>query len=352
MGNGCSSFTASINSSTHFSSDSGCDKSAGSIIDAVNSIVSTAITKTINNCFVDQVAKQLVRIKCKPKLPEGVTVYEENFACGNCIDNIKNSANYQNNLQRNLWKSSPASVRQPIDTFYQGLLDQMEGCGLIYCKSCALNNVTQLNLINSDAECIETSMTKVNIQSNLTTLLQQQLLSNQDLLSSAATTLGIQNVQTLSEFISSNISTVVNDQFITDLRQTLKQSQIVELISDSSVSLSNISQSSVITVTTKFVSDAHVATMAFAQETFDSIAQLAQSQNTLNDVGNVVIDSSVGFLKAMDTAVGEITLAIVVLLGVVVLGVVGFLAYQNIKRVVDERTKRKLITDDIFVATY
>jgi hypothetical protein len=338
MGASCSSQVL-VNIQNTFTGGSACPKTSTDIINEVNNIVSISISKTVSNCFISQSAEQSIRIRCKPKLSENTTCYEENFACGQCINNIKLGQEYQNQLERNLWSSSPATVRQSIDNFYQSLLDQMNACGLTYCKACVLSNITQINVTEADAECISNSMTQTNIKSNISSLVKQQLLNNQDVLSGAAQTLGIQDLESLSEVISSNISTVVNQQFIQDLQQIIKQSQIIEILSETSIKLSNVSQTSVATVTQKFVSDQRVALNAFSQETFDSISKIAQSQNTLNDIGNVVIDSSISFVKAIDSAVGKVTLALVILLGVVVLAIIGYLIYTNVNRLVLKQTE-------------
>jgi hypothetical protein len=347
---GCgSSILSSIRSTLEVNPVSDCSKSPESIISATNTIVSLAITQTINNCFISQVAEQSVRIKCKPNIDPNLTCYEENATCANCIDNILQSQIYQNNLERALWSSSPASVRLPINTMYQNLFGQMEACGLTYCKACVLNDVTQINLIQSTAECIESSMTTTNITNNLNTLIQQQLLQNQDVLSGASQTLGIPDLQKLSETISNNIMTVVNNKFITDLRANLSTTQAIELISDTSITLGNISQSTILTQTEKFVSSNQVALSAFTQETFQSISDIAQSQNTLNEVGQLVIQSSLSFLDSLNSAVSMVTLSIIVLLSVVVLGIIGFLMYGAIKKEVEKRTETELKKEEITI---
>src|SRR6185436_13064399 len=65
-----------------------CDTGPTSLINATNNIVSIAIAKSISNCFADQIALQNTRIKCKPRVPEDITVFEANAACGQCIQNI------------------------------------------------------------------------------------------------------------------------------------------------------------------------------------------------------------------------------------------------------------------------
>lgn len=308
-----------------------CDKSPQSLIRATNNIVSVAIAKSISNCFVNQVAQQNTRIKCRPKLPEGVTVYEENLACGQCIENTLLDFQQQNALEQAMWANSPATVRQPIDQYYSSLIQSLESCGLSYCKACVLTNITQMNIVQSNATCISTFMNRTNIQANISNLLQQQFLNNQDILSGAAQTLGNSNLLSLSDQIASNLMTVVNDDFIQDLQATLESSQVIELISDTTVKLSNVSQSSITTVTQSFVDDNNVATNTFSQEIFDAISQISNQQTTLDSVGKAIFQSSVTFVSAISSSVGIVMFATIGVLLFVVVVIISYLVYRKIQ---------------------
>lgn len=315
-----------------------CDTSPAGISQMFNTVIAQSISQTVSDCFQNQVAQQSIRIRCNPKLPNSDSVYEENPACGSCIDSILKAQLYQMSLQRRLWNARAGyEVKMPIDNFYAGIIDAMNTCGYTYCKACSLSNVTQSNIVQADASCISVAMTSTNISSNLSSSIQQMLLSNQDVMSATCKTLGIQDVSQVSTYITSNIMVVVNSQFLSRLQSTLQQSQVIEVYSQSSVSLNNISQTSAATVTQEFVTSAQVATNALSQITIDQISAQVQQQNTLNELGNVIVNSTTTFLSAMDNAVGQIMFACIAILGFVVLAIIIYFIYTKVKSWMDSK---------------
>lgn len=322
------------------SNDRVCDTSPSGIAQMINTVVAQSISQTVSDCFQNQVAEQSIRIRCNPILPGTDAVYEENAACGSCIDSILQAQLYQMDLQRRLWSSSVPTVRMPINNFYGGILNSMGTCSS-YCKACSLSNVTQSNIVQANASCISVAMNSTNISSNLSSAVQQMLLSNQDVMAATCKTIGIQDVSQVATYITSNIMVVVNSDFISRLQQELQQSQVIELYSQTSVSLNNISQSSASTVTQQFVTSAEVATNALSSATISAISAQVQQQNTLNELGDAIVDSTTSFLSAMDNAVGQIMLACIALLGVVVIAIIIYFIYSKIKSAIDEREARK-----------
>ena len=108
----------------------GCDKSKQGLIDVTNSIVAQAITQTINECFIDATLEQDVEMTCTPRVEQtdlpNVTVFEENEACGVCMENALKDAQAQNKLERAMWVQSPARVRQPINAMYAQMIETIE----------------------------------------------------------------------------------------------------------------------------------------------------------------------------------------------------------------------------------
>jgi hypothetical protein len=303
----------------------------------------------LNTCTAQSTLQQDVEMTCNPRVPQTtpgqVTVYEENTACGQCLEIALKDGQEQDRLERSMWSSSPARVRQPIDSMYAQMIGTIETCGLAYCKACVLTNVTQKSLVSTEANCIEREMTVTNVQANVSKLLQQQFLNNQDVLSATAQKLGIEGVENVSNTIASQISTVVNNTFLFNLQQLINQSQVITLKSATSTNLNNITQSSVLNVVQQAVTENHVSTSAYAESVFEDIALVINQQNTLNEVGEVVFKSTTTFTQAMDSAVGLVMLATLILLGVVVAGVAGFILYRRIKRGVELKQKLQRATE-------
>ncbi len=319
-----------------------CDTGPTSLINATNNIVSIAIAKSISNCFADQIALQNTRIKCKPRVPEDITVFEANAACGQCIQNILLASQRQNEMERILWtNTNPAQVRLPIDQYYASIIQEAESCGLSYCKACVLTDITQMNIVQSTDQCISTFMTNTNIQSNLTTLIQQQFLNNQDVLAAAAQVFASKDVSDLTDTVTNNLMAVVNTQFLEDLQKDIQTSQIIQLTSDTQVSLSHVSQSSISVVAQKFVDDNNVAVMAFGEEIFSAMANIVTQQNTLNSVGQAIFQSTLTFTSAINSSVGLVMFAMIIVLGVTVLAILGFLIYTRIQGGIANRAREE-----------
>jgi hypothetical protein len=75
-----------------------------------------------------------------------------------------------------------------------------------------------------------------------------------------------------------------------------------------------------------------VATQAFSSAVFTTIEDVANQQNTLNDVGTLVFEATVGFTAAINNVVGQVMIATLALLGVIVLFIIGYGGYKFIKK--------------------
>jgi hypothetical protein len=325
-----------------------CTKSTNSLIEATNNIISRSITNVISNCDSNVRVEQDVSLKCAPT---GPAVYEENATCARCIYNLTLDFKAHNDLEQSLWKHSPAQVRQPIDIMYLNILRDLEACGLTYCKACVLLDVTQQNIINTGNDCISKITNKQSITDNMTNLFQQQFLNNQDVLSAAAQSLGIQGVNKISEHISNSIISNISTSFLDALSVSISNSQVIELTSDTSTQFRNITQNSILNIVEQEVNKNSIATMAMKKELFDNISQIVNNENTLNEVGEVIFKSTVTFAKAIDSSVGKIMFAVLVLLGVITLTIIGYILYRKFKgdvsKAVNIARKRKLNRDKL-----
>lgn len=314
----------------------GCDKSKSGLITSVNDIVSRSITKTIINCTTDGDSSQDVIIKCNPKVItnlHGDTCYEANESCGNCLNTVLADMKAQDAMERNMWKYRGIKVRQPLDITYATMVSQLQSCGLSHCKACVLLNVTQLNLIKANGTCINDQINRTNIKTNLDATIQSEFTNNQDVLSAAAQVFGIDTDTTkLVEHISNSLMTTISDTFVTNLKNVLNSTQSIEIFSTSSVETQFMTQSSILTSTSKYVTDTGVAEKSFGDIQFDQMSTIVNQQNTLNDLGEVIFESTITFTKALDSSVGKIMFAVLILLGVVICFIIGFIIYKAVKK--------------------
>lgn len=316
----------------YFSTKKSCGKSTTALIQATREIISTAVVLSINQCASDDTSLQGITITCNPNLASD-EVYEQNAACGTCNRNVFDGVLSGHQQEREVWnRGGSVKVRLPIDDEYVLTLGRIGTCGMISCKACSLANVTQANILNINSNCYQQVESSTNFQNNLTGLVQQQLLSNQDVLAGAAQVLGERNVSKLTERIVDRISSNVNSTFLNQVVAQMKSSQIIQIDSGTSVSLNNISQYNAFNVVLNEVTEEQVVEKSINTAVFASIAQIANQQNTLNDVGEVVFEATVDFTKAVDNSVGQVMFAVLAALGAVVLAIIGYAIYKFVKR--------------------
>jgi len=320
----------------YFATKKGCGRTKEALIRSVNEITTVAIMRSFTNCSDAEYSDQVINVTCQPDLFGGV--YESNVACGNCTENVMEGMLAQHKLERSMWKSRESTrVRLPIDQEFGLIMARMGSCGISTCKACNLTNVTQVSMLRGNSGCINSGNVQENFKSNLTSLVKQQLTNNQDVLAGVATAFSKSNVSKLSEDIYNRIQTTVTSNFLSQIRTKLNSSQVITVNSGGSSSLNNIDQYSALAIVAEQVTSENVATKSFSQALFTFIEKMANEQNTLNDVGELVFKSSLTFVDAVGGSVGKVMLAVLITLGALVLFIIGFAIYRGVKQSVTRR---------------
>lgn len=318
----------------YFATKSGCSRDRKAIINASNQIVATAILQSLNYCTQVADTWQSINITCNPVMPAG-EVYEGNKACGTCVEDVFLGMLNQHQLERKQWdRETPTDigVRLDINSEYTLLMGRVGTCGLVSCKACTLANVSQNNILTVDSSCYSTLTNTTFFQANLSSLVQQQLLNNQDVLAGVAKAFGNNDVSTLTEDITNRISSQVNENFLQEFVNQLKSTQIININSTGSFSGNGIAQINIFQLATQYVQDQSVITNSLPSEMFTMIEQVANEQNTLNDVGTLTFEATVGFTAALSNVVGQVMIATLALLGVVVVAIVAYAGYKFIRK--------------------
>jgi hypothetical protein len=312
----------------------GCDKSKQAIVNATNEIVATAIVLSVNSCTAEAQVDQQISITCRPTgLEANTQVYEENSACRQCYESVFNGMMAQHVLERKVWADGgTVMVRTPINEEYELMISRMQLCGVNTCKACALSNVTQANIIQSNTSCQNTMSNKDTFSTNLSSLVNEQLLNNQDVLSGVASAFGAKGVSDLTEQIVNQISTTVTQNFLTNTVNKMASSQVIILDSGTSTQFNNMTQYSSYNVALSEVTTNNIVTNAISDSVFATVAEIANQQNTLNDVGEVLFQSSVDFVTAINNVVGQVMIAVLVVLGCVVAFIIGYAIYKVVKK--------------------
>lgn len=319
---------------TYFATKQGCSNNSTALVNATNEIIATAIINSLTYCTELAETWQDINITCLPDLPEG-QVYEGNKACGQCIESVFTGMLAQHAMERKMWQNSnpdAVRVRLDINSEYTLLLGRTGTCGMVACKACTLANVSQNNILTANSSCYDTMTDATQFESNLGSLVQQQLLNNQDVLAGVAKVFGNSDVSSLTQTIVNKIASQVTTNFLQNFVESLKTTQIINITSNGGFSGNGIAQINTFQLAVQFVSTKNVAEQALGSSVFEVIQQVADEQNTLNDVGTLVFQSTVGFSAAINNVVGQVMIATLALLGVVVVAILCYAGYKFIKK--------------------
>ncbi len=331
-----------------FTQKKGCSKSKAALVQATREVVSSAIVTSLTQCSSFAQADQSTSITCMPRLPAG-TVYEGNAACGSCNGNVFDGMMAGHAQERAMWdkgEDSEVRVRLPIDEEFKLLMARVGSCGLTTCKACSLANVTQYNILNADMKCYAQMRDTTVFQNNLSTIVKQQLLANQDVLAGVARALGSgADVINITEKITSSISSHVTQDFLNTLSKTMSQSQTITIVAGGSFFGNNISQNTAFTLALEAVTEADIVNKAISDGTFAVMEQVINEQNTLNSVGAILFTSTITFATALDSIVGKVMIAVLVALGVVLLFLASYAMYKMIKQLVSHNIEDEKQTD-------
>jgi len=373
----------------------GCSKDTSALIKATNTIVATAIVKSLNNCNSNTNILQEISIRCNPIISNftpssnpssnsgqnntnsvnsgqdstnsvntgqnntnsgqnnaisentgqnDIKVYEENPACRSCFESVFNGMKTQHDLERKMWGGELSTktknhqknikVRLKIDEEYALLLKRIELCGITTCKACALTNITQANIIDQKSKCYNDLTNTTIFKTNLSQLINEQLLNNNDVLSGVAKAFS-SNSGTVSELtttVTNLISSQVNVNFLNSVAEEISKSQIIQVNSATSTTFNNMSQFSIFNVTLEQVEKNNIVEKAISNDIFQIIAQIANENNTLNDIGETVFKSTITLATAIDNSIGKVMLATLISLGIIVTLIIIFLFYKIIKK--------------------
>jgi len=318
---------------------SSCDKSKTGLINATNQIIAMSTVESIQSACQEISSAQIITLTCDPNVQdlEGA-VYEANSSCGTCLSSVYGSFRYQHQLEEMQWQKDPkaAKVRLPFDTELAEFNERVEACGLGPCKACSMVNVTQNNIISANASWIQNFQVTDTLKTNMTNIITQQLTQNQDVLAGVAQAFGNKDVATVSERL---MNTITSNNFESTLQksiQSLSNSQTISINDDGGSSIRNFTQTTILTAVMNAMDQNNIVLNNIGTEVLNTIEQVVQQQNTLNDFGEVVFESSVTLTQAVDNIVGRVMIASLIALGLVVSTIFIYLFYKAIRRGIED----------------
>jgi hypothetical protein len=321
----------------------GCSRNRSAILNATNQIIASAVIKSLVNCNTTRDSSQNIEIKCAPVMPPGATydVYEGNPACTSCVRDVFQGMLDQHKLERAMWKKGEIKVRQPINEEYVLLLSRVGTCGLTACKACTMANVTQSNILTSNDTCVSNLSTSTTFKSNLTALINQQMTNNQDILSAFATKLGDSDATTILTTVSNTILANLGQTFLQDMADALKSSQTIEITSNGTTSLNNISQINVFKIVVEELSKNNSLTESINGIYDQYLSDIDNEQQSLNSVGDLVFDGTVTFVSAIDNVVGQVMFASIAVLTLLILSVIFYSIYKFFAKLAKTASQRE-----------
>lgn len=317
-----------------YASKQGCGRSKSVIIQSFKEIVATSVVVSLTQCNSVQTSAQEITINCRPQTEEG-KVFEENSSCGNCIRNVFDSMTEALEREESVWKKNPAEarVRLPIDSQYDTLSGRIGACGA-FCKACFLSNLSQASIISSSSKCYENLQSSKEFETNFSSLMKQQLSSNQDLFAGVLKVLGSADEGTLATNLYDKVKIGLTTEFLTNVATKLKQQQVIAVSTNGSTSLSNVTQYSAFNAVMEELTAQNVINNILEQFDLTTALQVANERNTLDSFGNMAFDSIVTFASAIQGTVFQILIAVLALLGSVVIGILVAGIYRVTKKIV------------------
>lgn len=297
--------------------------SQSTIVDQVNNMTAEVFTSVAMMCNTQALSFQTAIIHCKADT-DGVTVYEAQSKCDDCMKGIVAFQKEYYDTQRRSWNTQPARVNKPIDSDFQNVIQAFVTCTSSgTCKACPISNVSQTNVIKSTIGCTAFTQIKNVLSQKLMVAVSQQLTNNQDMLSPLARLLGASDYNEVVQSCSNRISASISDNVVSDIQQQLESNQTLVINgNDSGMTVTGQTQSSALSVVQNYLSKTNALSNIFSQDEWKNLEELINDQTTVNSVGNAITKSVSYISKTLTSIVGKVVLFVLCLIGILAVGIV------------------------------
>lgn len=338
MGGGCSRILngiVTVGLSEAVNLKSGCDRSRTAVLKAVNEITATAVTKMMSSCTSNVNLAQNVVIRCQPVLSDPNSIYENNAVCKSCIGDVFQGMSQQHALERQQWskleqqkQTSQIQVHLPIHDEYQLIYERMSACVSV-CKACHVSNITQSNFVSTDLSCSTKLLNKLDLSTNINSLVKQQLTNNQDILSSLADSLTNPSVSSIVDNVSNHIANNFVNTYQNKIQAGFFSNQNVVV---QNASVQGITQTAAYTAVLKQLEDDQFSASIINSTLLDDIQTIVNQQTTLDQLGQLLITPTVTLISTINTVIGRVLIGCLVVLGVLMFVVIAYLVYRAIAK--------------------
>jgi len=311
--------------------------SQSEVIDSANSMVATIMTNIALYCSSTDTSTQNITVHC---LPVTSTIYELNEGCTTCINNVKASALAYYDQQQQLWTRGvmAAQVRKPIDADFQNIIQEFITCSVTSCKACTFNNLSQTTTVQSVLTCEAFNNVQNNINQQLMTQITQQLTNNQDALSGFAAIFGHQTAD-ITYALATRISAKITNNVVSDIEALITGNQSITW-SGGSEAISGWSQQNTFNNIQTYLNTNNVLNSILTQDQWTLFQSAANDQNTIDELGNLIVGATKWLKKISEFIVGKAMIAAICVLIFVTIVVILYITVKLItKAVKSQRAK-------------
>jgi len=319
-------------------------------------MVSTVFVNIALFCSTDDISTQTVSIDCEPANNGAAsdTIYELNSACTNCIQGVVASHTSYYDFQRQLWERGEQvpSVKKPIDSDFQAVIQEFIACTSTHCKACVAQNLSQKTLITSTLSCAAFNDVKNSISQQLMTSVTQKLTNNQDMLAPLAEMLGASSTNSIVYNITNRISSKITDNVISNIRQQISNNQAITINNGSgSSSQTGLSQESAFHSVQTYLEKTNIFNTILDSAQWTLLENLANEQNTIGGLGNTIVKSVKYLSKLLTNVVGKVVLFVLLMVGIIFVGILLYvvtnLIRKELKKVHDHDIMEKEKADEL-----
>lgn len=284
----------------------------------------------INTKCVSQLkSAQYMNLLCQPSGSPA----EESAACKSCLELVGLDGQLAFDIQRQQWsKGSKPEVLKPINTQFQEFTAAIESCALS-CKSCVFSDNSQFASIKITQNCEAANDFREQIINSVTSKVSNDLFQKNDVLSSLEKSLRLtgssQNAVVVN--YTNRVKSSINEMFDQGVFTSLNVTQTMQISSLSSLYFSGSNQSFAIDQISKALLNAGFGDNLLTTEEWDETSQVYIDNSTLNAAGDLYVSYVNSLSSIINTAIGGIMFAILIIAGVLTLVLIGLFIFKAIK---------------------
>jgi len=308
--------------------------SQSAIVNQLNIMVATVITNISSYCNSNNISNQAINLECSPGnyLVEDM-VFEQNEACNQCMQTQVYNANQFLTFQANLWDKSAPSVQGSIDSWFQQYINQFIICGQTACKACVIQNVAQNTIIQSVLGCQAFNQVQNEISQQLMDQVTQQLTNNQDMLSPLAEMLGASSTADIIANVTNRMSSLLTETVISNIQQQIDSVQTLNY-EVGNFKINGNTQQVAFNQVVNYLSQTNIMNQVLQQTDWTTLEHLINNQNTINTLGNVVVQSVSTISKMLTNIVGQVIVFVFIVMAVVFTIVIFYVIAKLIQKYV------------------